>query len=327
MNPSTYSKTVRALAYIRSKRAGATTKELMAELECSRSTVERILNALRDAGFKLLANRLAADDHRSHRWTISRDGLLSNPAAAQLLALSLDERLAVVEAFRSTESPALKDALSKVLAFQEALPRSREIDLDELLSREMRASRVGPRQRVDLKIVETLREALVGGTCVLLSYAGGGQRLVTPHGIIRNRFDYLVARGEDGELRTFRLDMITDVSAHPALASEPEAWVFSEWAQESFGVFHGDEIVTAVIEFDAHVATRAERLIFHPSQWQKRQNDGSLRVYLRCCGHRELLHEILHPDWLGHVKVIEPPELRSELDDFLKMTQQKNGFS
>ena len=41
----------------------------------------------------------------------------------------------------------------------------------------------------------------------------------------------------------------------------------------------------------------------------------------------ELLHEILHPDWLGHVKVLGPPELVNELNEFLKLTKEKNGLS
>ena len=327
MGPSTYSKMIRALAYIRSKRAGATVQELMKELECSRSTVERVLNALRDAGFKLTPNQLSTDDHRSHRWVIARDGLLTNPAASQLLSLSLDERLALEETYRSSQSPALRDALSKILALQNALPRGKEIDLDELISRDLRASRVGPRQRVDPSTVETLRAALVGGTCVRLSYAGGSERLVAPHGIIRSRFHYLVASGENGVIRTFRLDLIKSLTSDETFSEEPEDWVFSSWAQESFGIYHGDEPVNAILEFDASVADRAAQLVFHPTQWQQKQDDGSLIVKLRCRGHRELLHEILHPDWLGHVRVLGPSVLVKELDDFLLVTQKKNGLS
>jgi predicted DNA-binding transcriptional regulator YafY len=327
MGPSTYSKMIRALACIRSKRAGATVQELMTELECSRSTVERVLTALRDAGFELTENRLSADDHRSRRWAIARDGLLTNPAASQLLSLSLDERLALEETFRSSRSPALRDALSKVLAFQNALPMGKDLDLDELISRDLRASKVGPRQRIDPKIVEMLREALVSGTCVRLSYAEGPERLVAPHGIIRSRFHYLVARGDDDVLRTFRLDLISTLKSDSALSMEPDDWTFGDWAQESFGIYHGDEPINAVLEFSSQVADRAGRLLFHPSQWAQKLDDGSLIVHLRCKGHRELLHEILHPDWLGHVKVLGPPELVNELNEFLKLTKEKNGLS
>lgn len=327
MGPSTYSKMVRALAYIRSKRTGVTIPDLMEELECSRSTVERVLTALRDAGFELEECRLVSDDHRVNRWKIAQEGMLSNPAASQLLALSLDERLALETAYRSSDVPALRDALSKILAFQDALPRAREMDLDELVSRDLRASKVGPRQRVDMKTIETLREALVGGTCVRISYSGGEERLVAPHGIIRSRFHYLVARGEDGIVRTFRLDLITSIHGDDGLADEPEDWAFGDWAQESFGIYHGDQPINIVLGFDAEVAERAAQLVFHPSQWQQRQADGSLIVQLRCCGHRELLHEILHPDWLGHVTVLGPQELVKELAEFLRITQNRHGIS
>ena len=49
-----------------------------------------------------------------------------------------------------------------------------------------------------------------------------------------------------------------------------------------------------------------------------RRTRGALIVYLRCQGHRELIHELCHPDWLGQVKIESPDSLREEFDDYLK---------
>lgn len=327
MGPAAYSKIVRALSIIRSQPHGATVLELMDRLECSRSTVERILQELENSGFELSSAHHPGDDHRTKRWSLAREGLLTNPAATQLLSLTLSERLALERIYRSTADASLRDALSKVLALQASLPRAREIDLDELVTRDLRSSNVGPKQRVGSEVLDTLHTAIVGGSCLNLSYNSGPMRLVMPHGIVRNRFHYLVAGSQDEIVRTYRLDLITDIQIADEMFDEPEDWSFADWVVASFGIYHGDETITAILEFDASVAPRAESLVFHPSQWQKRQEDGSLLVHLRCCGHRELLHEILHPDWLGHVKVLGPPQLLKELDDFLKVTQEKNGLS
>jgi predicted DNA-binding transcriptional regulator YafY len=327
MGPASYSKIVRALSFIRNQKYGATIGALMEHLECSRSTVERILQELKNSGFDLVDANHSGDDHRTKRWSLAREGLLSNPAAEQLLSLTLDERLALEQTYRITSDPALKDGLSKVLALQASLPRAREIDLDELVARDLRSSSVGPKQRVSAETLETLRIAMIGGSCLNISYNGGPARLVMPHGIVRNRFHYLVASSEDEIVRTYRIDLISSVTISDEMFDEPEDWSFADWVGASFGIFHGDATVTAILEFDASVAPRAESLVFHPSQWQKRQDDGSLLVHLRCCGHRELLHEILHPDWLGRVRVLGPPELVKELDEFLKVTQEKNGLS
>lgn len=328
MGPATYSKMVRALALLRNNQSqGVTMKTLMQELECSRSTVERVFAELRNANFDIVDRYTVGDDHRTKRWILSKEALLSNPASAQLFALSLTQRIALEHAYRNSKDHDLRDALSKVLALQDALPRARALDVEELVSRNLQASSVGPKQRINSDILEVLQEALVGGYCLQLSYNAGAPRLVMPHGIVRSRFHYLVARSHDNVVRTYRLDLVSSVTLSDEIIVEPDDWSFSDWVGASFGIFHGDETITAVLQFDAEVADRAERLVFHPSQWQRRQDDGTLLIYLRCCGHRELLHEILHPDWLGRVQVMGPPALREELTNFLYSTLEKNGLS
>ena len=44
---------------------------------------------------------------------------------------------------------------------------------------------------------------------------------------------------------------------------------------------------------------------------------GDLVVELRCQGHRELIHELCHPDWLGQVTIEAPWTLRAEFDEYV----------
>ena len=101
-----------------------------------------------------------------------------------------------------------------------------------------------------------------------------------------------------------------------ALASEyfvpKKDWNFKEWASESFGVFHGDALWNIKIRFATEVAKRAEKVQFHPSQKISHGRNGSLVMELRCRGHRELIWELLHPDWIGHVKIESPEGLQKE---------------
>jgi len=142
--------------------------------------------------------------------------------------------------------------------------------------------------------------------------------LVTAHGFVHSRFDYLVARGEDGRVRTLRLDLITEVRPHSSPAEEPEGWNLAGWLLESFGIYHGDERLHIVLRFDVEVADRAARLLFHLSQHQQREPDGTLRVHLHCRGHRELFHELLHPDWNGHVTLEHPASLVTAFRGYLE---------
>ena len=89
------------------------------------------------------------------------------------------------------------------------------------------------------------------------------------------------------------------------------------WAADSFGIYHGDDILDVRLRFTGEAAKRAERVRFHPSQKIRRLR-GGLIVQLRCQGHRELIHELCHPDWLGKVTIESPDSLREEFDEYIE---------
>lgn len=90
-------------------------------------------------------------------------------------------------------------------------------------------------------------------------------------------------------------------------------WDFKEWASDSFGIWHGDARLEVKLRFTGEAARRAERITFHPSQRNEHGRGGTLVVHLRCRGHRELIHELCHPDWLGSVVIEEPESLKNEM--------------
>lgn len=149
-------------------------------------------------------------------------------------------------------------------------------------------------------------------------------RIINPHGFLFGRFSYLVASSQKGDLRIYRLDLVEGAEALGTYFEEPKAWSFKRWVQESFGVFHGDEKLQVKILFSPRVAKRAGSIQFHSSQTTKRQADGSLLVTLHCKGHRELIHELLHPDWLGNFQIIEPEILIDELKSYLRKTLESH---
>ena len=42
---------------------------------------------------------------------------------------------------------------------------------------------------------------------------------------------------------------------------------------------------------------------------------------MKCRGHRELIHELLHPDCLGYVKIESPERLKEELLEYVEMVK------
>ena len=110
----------------------------------------------------------------------------------------------------------------------------------------------------------------------------------------------------------YRADLITDLESTKDYFNPKEGFSFKDWAAESFGVFNGDALWDIKIRFSKDVADRAEKVQFHASQKMVKQKDGSLIMFLKCRGHRELIWELLHSYWLGNVKIENPERLQEE---------------
>ena len=78
MEPAAYRRMVETVGQLRNAKYGITTTELMRVLQCSRSTVERTLDILREAKFEIEETRLDTDDYRVKRWKLSKEGLLAS---------------------------------------------------------------------------------------------------------------------------------------------------------------------------------------------------------------------------------------------------------
>ena len=64
------------------------------------------------------------------------------------------------------------------------------------------------------------------------------------------------------------------------------------------------------------------RLSFTPSQKMKFWKDKTLRISLKCEGWKEIIHELLHPDYLGEIKIIQSQELKDEFKDYIKKCER-----
>ena len=72
------------------------------------------------------------------------------------------------------------------------------------------------------------------------------------------------------------------------------------------------------LRFVGEATKRAERVQFHPSQKTSKGRGGSTIIELRCKGHRELIHELCHPDWVGQLAIEKPEEFRTKYFEYLK---------
>ena len=305
---------------------GLTIDQMMERTGRSRKTVERMLNGLADIGLEAEPSRLDSDHHLTKRWRLHAD------LPGQLLSLEPQERGALERHLQTLPDSAASRALSKLLAGQKPLSNHLAIDQEELIARTAHIGRTGPRTQADEAHMAIFERAIQGFERLEIRYRTQGRpraswRAVDPLGLLFGRFGYLVA-ARRGFPATYRLDLIEDVRPTGRIFEANNDWNMKDWAADSFGIYHGDEILDIRLRFTGEAAKRAQKVRFHPSQ-KMRHGRGGLIVELRCQGHRELIHELCHPDWLGQVTIEAPDSLRAEFDHYLKqlrsVTQREPG--
>ena len=189
-----------------------------------------------------------------------------------------------------------------------------EPDLEALTEAEGLAMRPGPRPKIDVEIVSTLREAIITRRKVRLHYVyrGSGKRgyqIAHPYGFLYGNRHYLVAWSESEEARDFRsfaLSNIERVETFNRTFTRKRDFSLREYAERSFGVFQ-EKPVDVVWKFSQKAAADACEFVFHPRQVVESQPDGSLIVRFRAGGLLEMAWHLF--TWGGEVKVIKPQRL------------------
>lgn len=294
---------------------GLTIDQLMDRTGRSRKTVERMLQGLSEIGLEMEPSRLESDHHLTKRWRLRAD------MPGTLLALQSHERGALERHLQTLPEGATTRALAKLLGNQKPLSNHLAIDAEELINRTAHIGRTGPRTQADEAQMAVFERAIQGFEKLELRYRAQGRRRaswrsVDPLGLLFGRFGYLVAARGDITV-TYRLDLIEDVRPTGTIFETPADWNMKDWAADSFGIYHGDDILDIRLRFTGEAAKRAEKVRFHPGQKMRRIR-GALLVELNCQGHRELIHELCHPDWLGQVQIETPDSLRVEFNDYLR---------
>lgn len=294
---------------------GLTIEQIMARTGRSRKTAERMLEGLNELGMEVEQSRLESDHHLTKRWRLNTG--LPEP----LTALEPSERAALERHLQFITDNQTSKALNKLLANQKTLSNHLAIDQEELIQRTAYIGRTGPRTQAKESYMVIFERAIQGFEKIEIFYRSLNHqrttwRTVNPLGLLFGRFGYLVASRQD-KPATYRLDLIENVRPTGLIFESEPNWNLKDWADQSFGIYHGDKILEVKLRFSGEAAKRAQKVQFHKSQKMHRIK-GGLIVELYCQGHRELIHELCHPDWLGQVKIISPESLRFEFDEYIK---------
>ena len=303
---------------LQSTSIGLTIQDMCEKTERSRATVERMLNGLFELGLEPTSTRLQTDHHLTKRWRMDRG------VPTELLVLEKTERSALERHLETLPEGTIRQGLSKLLAKNEPLGRHIAINTAELIERTTHIGNIGPKLQINASQMAKFENAILGFQRLKFKYRAAGKskaswRTVEPLGFLFGRFGYLVANNIATSMRplTYRLDLIENVTELSEMFEEPLNFDFKEWAKESFGIFHGDEFLDIKLRFTGEAASRAEKVQFHPSQRVSKDRDGTTIIELQCRGHRELIHEICHPDWLEQVIIEKPMKFKNAYDAYI----------
>jgi len=317
---------------LQSSSVGLTKRQLKERVEArtgtipSTRTLDRWLASLSVLGIEI-DYTLSEQEH----WNTKVYKLKSLPNS--LLHLDEDERSSLERYLANPNidtntDKIVRQAISKVLATQDE-PLSRTIlhKTQELIEQTGYSGNIQPRITIDETQMAIIEKAIQLQQKITFKYKTQTSKRATqtttlPLGLLFGRFGYLVCLGMSEKPIIYRLDLLQDVKETDKVGVRPLTFNFKKWCAESFGIFHGDKTINVEIEFSPKVSDRASKINFHPSQKMKFWKDKTLRLSMRCKGWREIIHEVLHPDYLGEVKIIQPQELKDEFKDYIKKCER-----
>ncbi len=281
---------------------------------------------LRAMELKFSATETLEDDEGRKRWRLPGGELRNffNVTAEEMAALDL----AILQLERSGfphEAKSLEALRDKVRGL---LPKNKiarlEPDCDALLEARGFVARPGPRPKIDTAITEQVVESIKACRYLNIFYksrheAEPSMRRVAPYGLLAGNRRYLVAHDpasrRPGTIKTYRMDAIVEAEVTSDYFTRPPDFDIHAFAEQGFGLFQRDgEIEDVIWRFSPKAAEQARGFIFHSSQVEEDEADGSYLVRFRAAGWLEMIWFLY--SWGDAVEVLAPEHLRNGVEKF-----------
>ena len=309
---------VRLAVRLQGTPVGLTLDDIQADFSVSRSTAERMRNAV-EAAFGPL-DLVDTDDPKRH-WRLRSDAVRRLVAIAPEELAELESAASALERVGLEErAGTLRDFATKVRATlrTESLALL-ESELEALIQAEGLAMRAGPRPRLDTGLLSALREAITTRRLVKFRYLAQSTGLeswqrVRPLGLLYGNRAFLVASNEwkKEEPRLWRLANVSELRISDETFERDPDFDLAQYAKRSFGTFQ-EEPVEVVLRFAPGAARDASNFVFHPDQATESNNDGSLTVRFEAGGIDEMCWHLF--TWGTSVTIEKPLRLRRRLAD------------
>lgn len=292
-------------------RHGVTIEEMADETGVDRRTIHRDLNAIHDAGYPLVSDRL--EKRKIYRFITDFKGV--PPIAFSLQELMtlyfLRSQLDVLQG-----TPFQDDLESLFVKVNSVLPPRYAAHMERISHISLPLLQ-GSRDYHDTSdTLKKLREALIYQYRVTLSYRKGGRGKnesykVDPYTMLFYKGGlYLLGYAHKRRaLRTFAVERVRKVELVRERFEMPEEFRPEEHLKEAFGIVREDALPVKV-RFAPAIAHSIQGRNWHPTQRLAANADGSVDLSFTAGGQMEILAWVLSYGPLA--EILEPPELRDE---------------
>lgn len=288
---------------------GVTVSELVEEHGVTRRTIERDLEALSQAGFPLgILNQEGSQKY----W-----GVLGPAPDMPPFPLDQDELIAVWLAsglFDFFEGTPYKDGMDRLRSkIASTLPPRVVARLEDIDTHFAPIHHERALYREKQGIVATLNKSILAHRVCRMTYFNPAWKkpreyTIKPCGIVVHRQILYLASYSSGrkDLTIFSVRRIQQAEMTEERFELPEDFSLAGSVDRNFGIYQGEPVEIRV-RFDSEVAHYPEEILFHPTQVNTKNPDGSLDVTLRVGGLQEVVWWVL--SYTDHVQVLHPPEL------------------
>jgi len=312
---------------LKNARYPLTKKQLQEKLECSAASIERYITELRDTysqnivyqrdykGYQLVQNSEEDIELPSHLFT-------ANEINAMLLLEQIINELE--PGFLKKDTETLKRHLAQI--------REKFAGKHKLSENRIRMINIGKRQS-KIRYLSGVTQAVLQRKKITIEYdsrsgttPSSSTRTLSPQRLTHYRDNwYLDAWCHQHQaLRTFALERITRLEIENPSDKSPiknlSARALDDHYAQTFGIFGGKVVNTAVLKFTPHRSQWVAEEIWHHEQRGKWLKDGSYQLEIPYGNDTELLGDILK--YGDQVEVIGPKELRTKLIAHIENLQQ-----
>jgi proteasome accessory factor C len=297
-----------------SRRTAIPLEDLMAKLECSKSTLHRTVNALKDYLNAPVIFDTSAGGYRYAKQTQGETyelpGMWFTPG--ELQALAVMQRL-----LKDAGGGLLEEHLGPLAKRLNELTKHQRLNLGEAASR-LRFPSIGA--RLAGKTFDAVASATLQRRKVWIEYHARSddkrsERTISPQRIAHYRDTWYLDAWDEARnaLRSFSIDRILRATTLDARAFDvPEAELDEHFAS-AYGIFGGKADKMATLRFTPERARWVADEKWHPQQEGKRLPDGRYELRIPYQNSRELVMDIMRHG--PNVEVITPDELRTEVKE------------